>query len=235
MRVQETYSEFPVRAVIVMGVSGSGKSTVGARLAQQLGNAPFIDADLLHPPANIALMKRGTALTDSNRWPWLKLVREEIEKKSKSVLASSGGNGMEESVHASARQTIHRGSSSSSNRSAGGEARDERRLLYVVCACSALKRSYRELLSRGDPGLGWTHDTVFVFVDVSKRELSRRLALRAGHFMDPALLDSQLETLEAPSVTREAAVVVHGDDAAVDEVVADAWQQIRGYVSKNSL
>ncbi|KAI7827794.1 P-loop containing nucleoside triphosphate hydrolase protein [Kickxella alabastrina] len=214
MRVQETYSEFPVRAVIVMGVSGSGKSTVGARLAQQLGNAPFIDADSLHPPANIALMKSGTALTDSNRWPWLKLVREEIEKKSKSVLASSDA---------------------SSNRSAGGEARDERRLLYVVCACSALKRSYRELLSRGDPGLGWTHDTVFVFVDVSKRELSRRLALRAGHFMDPALLDSQLETLEAPSVTREAAVVVHGDGAAVDEVVADAWQQIRGYVSKNSL
>ncbi|KAJ1889042.1 hypothetical protein LPJ66_008251 [Kickxella alabastrina] len=234
MRVQETYSEFPVRAVIVMGVSGSGKSTVGARLAQQLGNAPFIDADSLHPPANIALMKSGTALTDSNRWPWLRLVREEIEKKSKSVLASLGGNGMEESAHASAQQTIDRGSGGS-NRRGGGEARDERRLLYVVCACSALKRSYRELLSRGDPGLGWTHDTMFVFVDVSKRELSRRLALRAGHFMDPALLDSQLETLEAPSVTREAAVVVHGDGAAVDEVVADAWQRIQGYVSKNSL
>ncbi|KAJ1887464.1 hypothetical protein LPJ66_009101 [Kickxella alabastrina] len=233
MRVQETYSEFPVRAVIVMGVSGSGKSTVGARLAQRLGNAPFIDADSLHPPANIALMKSGTALTDSNRWPWLKLVREEIETKSKNVLASSSGNSMEESAHVDAQQTTHHGSGSKT--SGGGEAKDERRLLYVVCACSALKRSYRELLSRGDPDLGWTHDTVFVFVDVSKRELSRRLALRAGHFMDPALLDSQLETLEAPSVTREAAVVVHGDGAAVDEVVADAWQRIRGYVSKNSL
>jgi len=56
--------------VIVMGVSGSGKSTVGAGLAQRLG-VPFIEGDRLHPPANVAKMSAGIPLTDEDRWPWL--------------------------------------------------------------------------------------------------------------------------------------------------------------------
>lgn len=56
--------------VIVMGVSGSGKSTVGEELARRLG-VPFIEGDSLHPPANIARMSAGVALTDEDRWPWL--------------------------------------------------------------------------------------------------------------------------------------------------------------------
>ena len=59
--------------VVVMGVSGSGKSTVGAALAQRLG-VPFVDADDLHPPANIAKMSRGEALDDSDRQPWLETI-----------------------------------------------------------------------------------------------------------------------------------------------------------------
>jgi gluconokinase len=57
-------------AVIVMGVSGSGKSTVARRLAQRL-DAPFIEADDLHSPEAIAKMASGTPLTDDDRWPWL--------------------------------------------------------------------------------------------------------------------------------------------------------------------
>lgn len=56
--------------VVVMGVSGSGKSTVGAALAQRLG-VPFVDADDLHPAANIAKMSRGEPLDDEDRHPWL--------------------------------------------------------------------------------------------------------------------------------------------------------------------
>jgi carbohydrate kinase (thermoresistant glucokinase family) len=56
-----------------MGVSGSGKSTVGALLAAEL-NVPFVDADDLHPLANKAKMAAGTPLTDEDRWPWLALV-----------------------------------------------------------------------------------------------------------------------------------------------------------------
>ena len=61
--------------LVVMGVSGSGKSTVGAAIAQRL-RVPFEDADDLHPSANIAKMSRGEALDDSDRYPWLELVGE---------------------------------------------------------------------------------------------------------------------------------------------------------------
>ncbi len=59
--------------LVVMGVSGSGKSTVGAALAQRLG-VPFEDADDLHPPANIAKMSAGVALDDDDRRPWLETI-----------------------------------------------------------------------------------------------------------------------------------------------------------------
>ncbi len=62
-----------MRPLVVMGVSGSGKSTVGAALAQRL-RVPFEDADDLHPPANIAKMSRGEPLDDDDRHPWLELV-----------------------------------------------------------------------------------------------------------------------------------------------------------------
>jgi gluconokinase len=58
-----------------MGVSGSGKSTVGAALAQRL-RVPFVDADALHPPANIAKMTAGEPLGDGDRYPWLERVGE---------------------------------------------------------------------------------------------------------------------------------------------------------------
>ena len=65
--------------IIVMGVSGSGKSTVGERLAEA-GGARFIDGDDLHPAENIAKMSRGEALNDDDRAPWLKLIAATAEK-----------------------------------------------------------------------------------------------------------------------------------------------------------
>ena len=61
--------------IVVMGVSGSGKSTVGAALAQRL-RVPFADADDFHPPANIAKMTAGEALNDDDRYPWLEAIGE---------------------------------------------------------------------------------------------------------------------------------------------------------------
>jgi len=61
-----------------MGVSGSGKTTIGARLAQALG-WPFYDGDQFHPPANIAKMQQGVPLADEDRWPWLHALRMHIE------------------------------------------------------------------------------------------------------------------------------------------------------------
>jgi carbohydrate kinase (thermoresistant glucokinase family) len=64
-------------AIIVMGVSGSGKSTIGALLAEVLG-WPFADADGFHPAANVAKMAAGTPLTDADRWPWLDAIAAHI-------------------------------------------------------------------------------------------------------------------------------------------------------------
>ena len=61
--------------IVVMGVSGSGKSTVGAALAQRL-RVPFADADDFHPPANIAKMTAGEPLNDGDRYPWLEAIGE---------------------------------------------------------------------------------------------------------------------------------------------------------------
>ena len=75
-------------AVAVSGVSGSGKSTVGALLARRL-DRPFLDADDLHPPANIAKMASGIALTDDDRGPWLDAVgRAILEHKGRGVVVA---------------------------------------------------------------------------------------------------------------------------------------------------
>jgi gluconokinase len=63
--------------VLLMGVSGSGKSTVGPALAAEL-NWPFLDADTLHPQANVAKMASGIPLTDADRWPWFDRVVAEM-------------------------------------------------------------------------------------------------------------------------------------------------------------
>lgn len=74
------------QAVIVMGVSGCGKSSVGAALADRL-RLPFIEGDVLHPETNVAKMAAGTPLTDEDRWPWLTVIGERMAE----ALASGEG------------------------------------------------------------------------------------------------------------------------------------------------
>jgi len=132
--------------VVVFGVSGSGKSTVGEALAQRLAYE-FCDADDLHSRANIDKMHAGHPLTDEDRWPWLAAVGERMTD----VLARERG---------------------------------------VVMACSALKRSYRDLLR------DHVASTFFVFLDGSEELISSRVNARQGSFMPASLLSSQFEALE---------------------------------------
>jgi gluconokinase len=74
--------------VLVMGVAGVGKTTIGAALAHALGWR-FIDADDYHPPQNVAKMKGGIPLEDEDRWPWLSRLNKVLREEENAVLACS--------------------------------------------------------------------------------------------------------------------------------------------------
>lgn len=74
--------------VLVMGVAGVGKTTIGEALAKALG-VRFVDADDYHPPENVAKMKAGIPLQDADRWPWLQRLNSLLRDESNAVLACS--------------------------------------------------------------------------------------------------------------------------------------------------
>lgn len=86
MHVDEN-SSLP-HGIVVMGVCGTGKSTIGIQLADMLGWA-YADADDFHPPANVAKMRAGTPLNDEDRAPWLATLRDHLRENPHTVLACS--------------------------------------------------------------------------------------------------------------------------------------------------
>jgi carbohydrate kinase (thermoresistant glucokinase family) len=159
--------------LVLMGVSGCGKTTVAAILASRLG-WPFEEGDALHPPANIEKMAAGHPLTDADRWPWLAKVADWIDERF--------------------------------------DAREN-----GLITCSALKRSYRDLINRRGSGL------IFVFLAGSKETIAARLAGRHGHFMRASLLDSQFADLEEPAADEPAIRVDIGPPAAeiAEQIIED--------------
>ncbi len=151
----------------VMGVSGSGKTTVGAALAQRL-RMPFADADDFHPAENVAKMSAGVPLTDDDRLPWLHVIGEWL-----AAHAEHGG----------------------------------------VVSCSALRRSYRDVLRAAAPG------QLFVHLAGSPEVIARRVAGRPGHFMPAALLASQFDTLEPLGADEHGLTL--DLDRSVDDLVDD--------------
>jgi 6-phosphogluconate dehydrogenase len=138
----------PTQVIYLMGVSGSGKTTIGERLSAATG-IPFFDGDDFHPPANVAKMRAGQPLDDADRAGWLAAIHAFVEKK----LASGS----------------------------------------VIIACSALKEKYRAALRQNFA------ERVFWIVLLGDFDLLlARMQARTDHFMPPALLKSQLETLEIP-------------------------------------
>lgn len=131
--------------IVVMGVAGSGKTTVAALLAGRL-DAAFAEGDDFHSEESVAKMSAGTPLTDDDRWPWLGRIRDWLAE-----------------------------------RAAAGES--------AVVPCSALRRAYRDRIREAGP-------VRFVHLTGTHELLSGRIQGRAGHFMKPEMLTSQLATLE---------------------------------------
>jgi gluconokinase len=153
--------------IVLMGVSGCGKTTVGRALAAELG-LPYVEGDDLHPPRNVERMAAGVPLTDADRQGWLQTIGQRL--------------------------------------AAAGEG--------VVVSCSALKRSYRDLLRQAAPDLRLVH------LHGASELLAARLAVRQGHYMPASLLQSQLDTLEPPAPDEGAVVVdVSGTPAQIVAVV----------------
>ena len=138
------------KVILVTGVSGSGKTTIGRAIAQSL-DLPFYDADEFHSVNNVEKMASGIPLTDDDRWPWLMNINTFFSKE----LASQS----------------------------------------FVFACSALKESYRDVLSKGlyRSQIQWINlfgdfDTIF-----------ERISSRQDHYMVPEMLQSQFDLYQKPS------------------------------------
>ncbi len=132
--------------LVLMGVSGCGKSTVARALRDRLG-WELAEGDDHHPRANVEKMAAGRPLVDEDRWPWLRILADWTAERD------------------------DRGES-------------------TILTCSALRRTYRDVLREGGEG------TYFVHLHGDKGLLLDRMESREGHFMPPTLLESQLETLE---------------------------------------
>src|SRR5450756_620404 len=161
--------------IIIMGVQGSGKSTIGDLLAQRL-DVPHIDGDSLHSVANKEWMASGHSLSDAQRLPWLHKVGER--------LALGTGSG-------------------------------------IVVACSAFKRSYRDLLREHAPSML----TVFARGDMTL--IYARITARRHEYMPPSLLRTQFDDLEErqadePGVTVDISMT---PDQIVDQVIAVITQE----------
>lgn len=144
--------------LVMMGVCGCGKTVIGELVAPRI-DADFAEGDSFHPPANVAKMRGGTPLNDDDRWPWLRILADEIDK-----------------------------------------ARQKGRNL--VLSCSALKKSYRDVLAGGHD------DVIFVHLKGSRELIQGRLDARVHEYMPRTLLGTQLATLEAPDPATENAIVV---------------------------
>lgn len=160
--------------IVLMGVTASGKTTIGKKLAAS-EHWQYAEGDEYHSEANKQKMHAGIPLTDTDRAPWLATLHDLLLGWYRTGVSG-------------------------------------------VLACSALKQSYRDTLAEGIAPT----ELRFVLLEVPRAALEERLAERKNHYMSPALLDSQIATLEMP----RDAVRVDANRPA-DEVVGEILEALR--------
>jgi gluconokinase len=167
--------------LVLMGVTGSGKTTIGKMLAVETGWR-FADADDFHSEANRAKMHAGVPLTDEDRKPWLATLHQLLLG-----WYEAGTSG--------------------------------------ILGCSALRQSYREVLTPQIPPV----NIRFILLEVSRPVLEARLKARKNHYMNPELLQSQLDTLEiTPDLTR---VSAEGSPPKIVQEILDKILTVEGKVT----
>lgn len=160
--------------IVVMGIAGAGKSTLGSVLATSLG-VPLLEGDDFHAPVSIAKMAAGEPLDDDDRLPWLRRLA-----------------------------------------AAALDARPQDARGVVIC-CSALRRRYRDILRQSLP------DCRFVYLKISSRLASDRVADRSDHFMPTSLIGTQLDTLEEPAIDECALWLDAAEPCGRQTMVVKAW------------
>jgi gluconokinase len=160
--------------LVIMGVSGCGKTTLASRLADKI-DGTYLEGDDYHPPGNKEKMGAGIPLTDEDRWPWYRALNE------------------------IARETLEASS-------------------IPVMSCSALKKSYRDVLLDG------ITETRLVFLEGSFELIKGRMDSRDHEYMTSTLLESQFATLEAPE-SDEGALTL-SIEKTPDELLAEVMSWI---------
>lgn len=165
------------KCIIVMGVSGCGKSTIAKAIQQQTG-AIFLEGDDFHSPENIAKMHSGHPLNDQDRAGWLKAIHEKV-----TTLTESSKD--------------------------------------VIVSCSALKKSYRDILRRG------VDNILFVYLKGSFALIHSWMVARKHHFMPAKLLKSQFDTLEEPTPAETDTITIHIQPNLKKEIF-QVFERLRG-------
>jgi gluconokinase len=166
--------------LVLMGVTGAGKTTVGELLAEQTGWR-FADGDDFHSEANKAKMHAGIPLTDEDRKPWLATLHQLLLGWYEAGISG-------------------------------------------ILGCSALKKSYRDALTPQIPSVSIR----FILLEVSRPALEERLKERKNHYMNPELLQSQLDTLEVtPDLLR---VSAEGSPEKIVQEILDEILTVEGKV-----
>lgn len=187
---------------MTQGVSGTGKSTLGSALARGL-DLPYVEGDDLHPRSNIEKMSSGHPLTDSDREPWLKLIRTTAEQMALEVQSgdkvNAGGNKRGVVISCSALRRRYRDV-------LRGLGQQENNVKLSTFENSQPLESPSSIMK-----------TVFVYIEGTRDALMDRMTKRIGHFMKPSMLDKQLETLESPD-HEEGIITVSMMDSTEDQV-----------------
>ncbi|XP_061784632.1 probable gluconokinase [Nerophis lumbriciformis] len=188
---------------IIMGVSGCGKSSLGAFLSEKLG-WPLHEGDRFHPEENVAKMARGEALTDQDRFPWLLRLHEAIKSERR-----SGSNAL---VACSALKRLYR--------------------LILLHGSKALPSSSCSPPEPGQEHHGFPPslpDVYFLFLHADYHVLQRRIEARKGHYMKADLLGSQFDALEPPLEGQEKNVVLLDGGRSISDMAVEVEKHLSSH------